>query len=248
MTEVPIQLIVAAFNEEKAADAVLKELKQAKREKLIGIQNAAVLRKDKKGKLHIKETADMGGGKGAVLGGVTGAVIGVLAGPLLVVPAAVGALVGGLAAKLRDGGFSDERLKRIGEGLQPESSAIIAIVEHKWVQTVEQELAEAGADLFTESLSADIAGQLEAGHDVAYSALSTQEGFAAERVASGDDMVEYSGVVVGEDEVAGGRFIATDEGFSVVAMEADESGATIVSATGTFEDDQLEEGEDKKEE
>lgn len=247
MSEVPIQLIVAAFNEEKAADAVLKELKQAKREKLIGIQNAAVLRKDKNGKLRIKETADMSGGKGAAFGGVTGAVIGLIAGPALVVPAAVGALVGGLAAKLRDKGFSDERLKRIGEGLKPESSAIIAIVEHKWIQTVEQELAEAGADLITESLSADIAEQLEAGHDVAYSALSTQEGFAAQRVAGGEDMVEYSGIVVGEDEVVGGRFIATEDGFAVVGVEADEEGATVVGAVGTFEESQLEEGEDKTE-
>ena len=33
-----------------------------------------------------------------------------------------------------------------------------------------------------------VLGQLEAGHDVAYSALSTQEGFAAERIAGGDDI------------------------------------------------------------
>jgi len=101
MSDVPVQLIVAAFQDEKSADMALKELKQARREKLIGIQNAAVIRKDEKGKLHIKETADMGGGKGAALGGVTGAAIGLLAGPALWVPAAVGALVGGLAAKLR---------------------------------------------------------------------------------------------------------------------------------------------------
>src|SRR5512134_3171918 len=129
MSEVPIQLIVAAFKDEKSAKEALKALKQAQKEKLIKIDNAAVLRKDEKGKLHIKETADRGGGKGAVLGGVTGAAIGLIAGPLLVVPAAVGALVGGLAAKARDSGFSDERLKTIGEGLKPGSSAIVAVVE-----------------------------------------------------------------------------------------------------------------------
>ncbi len=100
MNDVPIQLIVAAFKEEKAAKQALKELKQAQREKMIKIEAAAVLRKDQKGKLHIKETADMGGGKGAALGGVAGAAIGLIAGPALLVPAAVGALVGGLAAKL----------------------------------------------------------------------------------------------------------------------------------------------------
>ena len=70
MSDVPIQVIVAAFNDEKSADAALQDLKQATKEGLIGIQNAAILRRDEQGKLHIKETADMKGGKGAVVGGV----------------------------------------------------------------------------------------------------------------------------------------------------------------------------------
>jgi len=222
MSDVPVQLIVAAFQDEKSADMALKELKQARREKLIGIQNAAVIRKDEKGKLHIKETADMGGGKGAALGGVTGAAIGLLAGPALWVPAAVGALVGGLAAKLRDSGFSDERLKTIGDSLEPGSSAIIAVVEHKWVAQVEKELAEAGADMFTQALSADIADQLEAGHEVAYSALSSQEGYAVSRVAGGEDQVEGSSLVVDESGAYGSRFLATADGFAVEQITATE--------------------------
>jgi uncharacterized membrane protein len=87
MSEVPVELIVAAFQDEEAAAEALKALKQARREKLIRIQDAAVLRKDEKGKVHIRETADMGGGKGAALGGVAGAAIGLLAGPALLVPA-----------------------------------------------------------------------------------------------------------------------------------------------------------------
>src|SRR5512136_574319 len=133
MSDVPVQLIVAAFQDEKMAKEALNALKEAQRQKLIKINSAAVLRKDEKGKLHIKETADMGGGKGAAIGGVAGAAIGLLAGPALLVPAAVGALVGGLSAKLRDSGFSDARLKALGEGLPPGSSAIVAVVEHRWV-------------------------------------------------------------------------------------------------------------------
>lgn len=248
MSEVPVQLIVAAFKDEKAADQALKELKVAKRERLIGIQNAAVLRKDEKGKLHIKETADMGGGKGAVLGGVTGAAIGLIAGPLLVVPAAVGALVGGLAAKLVDSGFPDERLKQLGEGLEPGSSAIIAVVEHKWVDQVHKEMEEAGADMVTEALKTDIAEQLEAGHEVAYTALSTQEGFAARRIAGDEEEVEGSAVFVGEDEVVKSRFVATQDGFAVISAEASEEGVTVVGATGTYEDEESEETASEEEE
>ncbi len=83
MSDVPVQLIVAAFQEEAAADQALKELKSAQKQKLIDIQDAAVIRRDEKNKLHIKETADPGGGKGAAAGGAIGAVIGLIAGPPL---------------------------------------------------------------------------------------------------------------------------------------------------------------------
>lgn len=237
MSDVPIQLIVAAFQDEKSATEALKVLKQARREKLIGIQNAAVLRKDEKGKLHIKETADMGGGKGAALGGVTGAAIGLIAGPALLVPAAVGALVGGLAAKLRDSGFSNERLKALGENLKPGSSAIVAVVEHKWVAEVEQAMAEAGADAVTAALGADIAAQLEAGHQVAYSAISSEEGFSASRLAGGEDSVEGGKITVDDSGVYGGRFFATQDGFVVEGLAADEEGVDYVAAAGLLEEE-----------
>lgn len=95
MSDVPVQVIVAAFQDEEAAKGVLKALKQARKEGLIKIENAAVLRKDEKGKLHIKETHDMGGGKGAALGGVGGAAIGLVAGAALAALVVVGALVAG---------------------------------------------------------------------------------------------------------------------------------------------------------
>jgi len=161
MSDVPIQVIVAAFNDEKSADAALQDLKQATKEGLIGIQNAAILRRDEQGKLHIKETADMKGGKGAVVGGVIGAVAGLIAGPFVLVTAA-GAIIGGLAAKLRDSGFPDARLREIGQGLTPGSSAIIAVIEHRWVAEVQRMMAEAGAQVMTEALKEDLAAQLEA--------------------------------------------------------------------------------------
>jgi uncharacterized membrane protein len=244
MSDVPVQLVVAAFQEEDAANAALKELKALKKEKLIGIQNAAVIRKDAKGKIHIKETADMGGGKGSVIGGVAGAAIGLIAGPALVVPAAVGALVGGLAAKLRDSGFSDQRLKTLGEGLQPGTSAIVAVVEHKWVEQLEAAMAEVGADLVTANLQADIAAQLEAGHDVAYTALATQEGLVAARQAGGEDEVEGGAVVVTDDAVYGGRYVATPDGFAVEQFAATEEGVAYEATAGVVDEADEEGGEE----
>jgi uncharacterized membrane protein len=236
LSKVPVELIVAAFQDETSAAEALKTLKQARREKLIGIQNAAVLRKDEKGKLHIQETADMGGGKGAALGGVVGAAIGLIAGPALLVPAAVGALVGGLSAKLRDSGFSNERLKTLGENLKPGSSAIVAVVEHTWVAEVENAMAEAGADAVTAALSADVAAQLEAGNEVAYTAISSQEGFSAARLAGGEGSVKGGKIVVDDSGVYGGRFLATEDGFVVEGLAVDDEGADYLVAAGTVEE------------
>ena len=232
MSEVPVQLIVAAFQDEKSADEALKQLKQAKRDKLIGIVDAAVLRKDAKGKLHIKETADMGGGKGAAIGGVAGAAIGLIAGPALLVPVAVGALIGGLAAKLSDSGFPQQRLKMIGEGMQPGSSAIVAVVEHKWVAEVQGAMAEAGADAVTEAVSADIAAQLEAGHEVAYTAIASEHGFSAARLAGGEDSLEGGKLVVDDSGAYGGRFYVTEEGFVVEGLAVDEGSVDYIAAAG----------------
>ncbi|GBE57466.1 hypothetical protein BMS3Abin01_00381 [bacterium BMS3Abin01] len=161
MSSAPVEAVIAVFDDENAADQALSELKTAKWEGLIGIEDAAVLRRDEDNKLHIKETGDMSGKKGAAIGAVLGGTIGLITGPGAILVGGAGALIGGLAAKLRDSGFSDERLEKLGEGLTPGSSAIVSIIEHKWVNELEKQLAEAGADVATEILSEQIAAQLQ---------------------------------------------------------------------------------------
>ncbi|HEY7357880.1 MAG TPA: DUF1269 domain-containing protein [Ktedonobacterales bacterium] len=191
MSDVPVQVIVAAFQQENGAEDALHDLKEAKKEHVIAIENAAIIRRDVGGKLHVKEMKDIGGGKGAAIGGVVGAVVGLLAGPL-VLAAGAGALVGGLAAKLRDSGFPNERLKQLGDALTPGTSALVAVIDHTWVREVQERLERFGADVMTESIKADIAQQLESGQEVAYTALKTDEGTVAERVSTEDQQEAFS--------------------------------------------------------
>lgn len=86
-------------------------------------------------------------------------------------------------------------LKTLSDGLTPGSSAIVAVLEYIWVERVRREMERAGADLLTEGLRADIAAQLEAGHDVAYGELADREGFAAGRVAVGNTDIEGGYVI-----------------------------------------------------
>ena len=268
----PVELIVAAFQDEKGADEALKALKQAKKEHVIAIQDAAVLRMDEKGKVHIKEVHDVGGGKGAVAGGLLGAGIALLTGPAgIILAGATGALVGGLAAKNLDFGLDNKRLKKLGESLKPGTSAIVAIIEHVWVDQLEAELAEAGADVLTEALSEDIHAQLEAGREVATSALMTEEGADIARVSAGEDAVELSEITMTDEGVAAkaavvtpegtamravtmtedalimDQAVVTKEGFVAEELVATEEGAVDVQVAGTFEEPKEEEEEKKDE-
>jgi uncharacterized membrane protein len=183
MQQVPTQVILAAFKDEDGADKALEELKAAKKEHLITIDNVAVLRKDQSGKLHIKEPTDMGAGRGAAIGGVLGGLTGLVFGPVGLALVG-GAAIGGIIARLHDSGFKDERLRQLGENLPPGSSAILAVIQHIWVAELQAELQKAGAEVVTEELGADIAEQLKAGKDVGYTAIATDSTVAVARVTS----------------------------------------------------------------
>jgi len=187
MADVPMQVIVAAFKDVEGASNALKTLQDAKREKFITIEDAAVITKDANGKVKIKETADMRAGKGAAIGAVAGGVIGLLAGPVGWV-ALGGGVIGGLAAKLHDSGFPDARLKQLAEGLTPNSSALVAVIDHVWVEEIERELASQQADLVTLALSDDIHQQLTGGGDVVYTVVSDGEEVVAARDTSSTDV------------------------------------------------------------
>jgi uncharacterized membrane protein len=155
--EAPVQAIVAAFSDENGASDALKDLRSLGGD-VLGVKEAAVLVRDDDGKLEIRESHHVK--KGAVMGGIAGAVVGLIAGPVGWV-AVGGAAVGALAARLRDSGFADERLRQVGESLKPGTSALIVIVEHRWVLDVQQRLRAAEADIATEEIKQDIAAQLE---------------------------------------------------------------------------------------
>lgn len=161
--ETPVSLLVYAYNEEGKANEVLKALQKLDKTGIIAVLNAAVLAMDKDGKVRLRETEDVDAKRGALFGAIAGGLVGLLGGPVgVIVGAAAGAATGGVAAHRIDMGFSDEYLREIQESLKPGSSAIIALVEHEWVEKVIQELEEFEGQLFRQALKADIAAQLAA--------------------------------------------------------------------------------------
>ncbi len=160
----PVELIVAAFNNPARAGEVLKTLKALQKEEIFRLLNAAIMVKDAGGSVSIQETEDVSAGRGALAGAIVGGLVGLLGGPVgVVIGAAAGAATGGVAAHKIDMGFPDDTLNELKESLTPNSSAILALIQHQWVDRVVEEMEKAGATLFRQALKDELAAQLEAG-------------------------------------------------------------------------------------
>ncbi len=197
MSDSPVQVIVAAFNSPEGAGLVMDEIKQGKRDGLIGILDAAVVVKNAEGKLKITD-AKRRSRKGLVTGGVVGGLIGLVLAPPVVAVAAGGSVIGALVGKLRSAPLKAE-MKDLGSALQPNTSAIIAVIEHTWVEKLESALAAAGASLIREAIKTDIAEQLEAGGSVIYTAGAGPNAMGAARVAQTGDSLSLDSIAMIDD-------------------------------------------------
>ncbi|NJL04702.1 MAG: DUF1269 domain-containing protein [Chloroflexaceae bacterium] len=210
MSDVPVQVIVAAFSNTDEAGQMLQDLKQGRKEGLIGIVDAAVVVKDAAGKLKVTDSKRRSRRrKGLITGGIVGGMLGLLAGPV-VLAAAAGGASGMLAGRLA-GIPTNSMMKSVGESLPPNSSALIAVIEHTWVAKLEDELLLAGASVLRSALAADIATQLEANGNVIYTALDDGESTVAARVVENAEGVQVSGIGIDPDGIFVGDAVFTDE-------------------------------------
>ena len=159
-----VQVFVATYSDEAGAKGALDTLRSMDRDDVIELIDAAAVVKRADGKVVVTETADPSTKKWAIRGAVAGGVIGLVFPPSLLVSAAVGAGGGGLWGKLRDKGFDDAELRRVGESLAPGASAIVAVAEDKVVDRLRHDLA-AYEQLSTYALTADQAAVITARTD-----------------------------------------------------------------------------------
>lgn len=159
-----IDLIVLTFNEAGKADEALQALKQLLRKGDLSVLNAAVLIKDQDGKTFLQETEDVSPKQGALFGAITGGLIGLLGGPVgAIVGAAAGATTGRIAANWIDMGFPDQYIKKLKEGLQPGTSALVILVEQESIDKVIAALTNFKGEVLRQTLTGATQAQLIAG-------------------------------------------------------------------------------------
>jgi uncharacterized membrane protein len=154
------EMIVIAFEDEDKADEVLSTLKQMDVEATVDLKSAAVVKRDAEGKVRIKETKDFDAKQGAIGGAVAGGLLGLLTGRFLV-GAIVGAAGGAAAGHGIDMGLNDEYLATVGENLEDESSALVALITFERVERAMEELDKfEGGTILRHTLSDEVYQQL----------------------------------------------------------------------------------------
>lgn len=150
------QLLIASFAGETAGVAAVSGLVDAYRQRPGDLPAAASIVKNASGALTIKETTDVGARQGAAAGALAGGLIGLLSRKRgTVSSAALGALLGGVAAHKIDTGIPDPRLEAIGESLDHSSSAAVVVVSDAGFGDAKAMLSGLGAEITAEPFDYD---------------------------------------------------------------------------------------------
>lgn len=140
------KFIVAVFPDEAGAYAGVRRLKELHRARSLTLVRWAVVQKDAKGAVAVKEVGDPEVGN-TVFGALLGGLAGVLGGP---VGAAMGMSIGavfGALGDLRDLDVGEDFLEQVSAELTNGRSAVVAEVFETWVAPLDAEIEAAGGVL-----------------------------------------------------------------------------------------------------
>ena len=152
------ELIVIGYDDEVTAERVLDEVQDLQKEYLIDLDDAAVVKRNEKGKLKVTTSTHATGA-----GALGGAFWGFLFGLLFLVPVAglaIGGIVGALMGKGVDLGIKGDFKEQVGELVGPGKSAVMMVIRKSTPDKVLEELKPYGGTVLRTSLSHDDEEQL----------------------------------------------------------------------------------------
>jgi len=156
-TEVYRLVIVKFAGQDRAAQVVDLVKKQEKKADF-DVKAWAVVHVDDKGKAHVDQSGH--GGWGSAVGAGTGVLLGLIGGPAgLLVWALGGALIGGLAGKYLGQQFDEDQLKAAAAEMEPNTSAMVMVIEDSLVETIADEYGAEGGTVLVVDMADQISGE-----------------------------------------------------------------------------------------
>jgi uncharacterized membrane protein len=168
-------ILVFSFADTQTADEVVNELKASQKLGGYKVVAEAVVIREADGSVHVHEPGE--GGRGAAIGAAVGGVLGLLGGPAgVLLLAAVGGTAGGVAGHFAGRSIPADDLKRIGEQLQPSSSAFLALVENTDAEAVVNSMSGVNANVVTITLGDELSGTIAQAVEAEVTVTPQQEG------------------------------------------------------------------------
>jgi uncharacterized membrane protein len=141
MSDEPVFVYVAAYDEESDARADYEVLKELHAAGVVGTYDAALITKDDEGKVHVHKR-EKPTQHGAWTGVGVGALVGILFPPSIIGSAVVAGAAGGLMGHLWHG-MSRGDMKDLGEALDDGDAALVIVGRSKLEETLDRELKRA---------------------------------------------------------------------------------------------------------
>ena len=163
----PQEILAIVLDKPTRAEQVLLALAHLQGEGKVQMHDAVIVAKDPEGKSRIIETIDVTPAKGALAGtwwGFLGSLL--IGGPVAIAAVVGGAAAGALYGKLVDRGLEDDWVKSMADWIDPDSSALLLLVESGFDAAVIEELkrfegtGEVAYTTLPEGMKADIEAAL----------------------------------------------------------------------------------------
>jgi uncharacterized membrane protein len=126
----PQEILAIVLDKPTRAEQVLLALAHLQGEAKIQMHDAVIVAKDAEGRSRVVETIDVTPAKGALAGtwwGFLGSLL--IGGPVAIAAVVGGAAAGALYGKLVDRGLEDDWVKSMADWIDPDSSALLLLVE-----------------------------------------------------------------------------------------------------------------------
>jgi len=140
-SDAPVDLYIAVYSDADAAQDDWDGIKELVENDVITLDGLVLVSRGDDDKIHVDDTFHETR-KGAVIGAVGGLVVGLIFPPAFlasgVVGMGLGAGIGGLVSHHEKKEIKEE----VEDVLPPDSSAIVALFEERWVEDVEKALAK----------------------------------------------------------------------------------------------------------
>src|ERR1700679_965471 len=154
-------LIVIGYPDESTAQNVWDELVKLQQDYLVDLEDAAILRRDRNGKLHVSTPAHHAVAWGAFSGLFWGVLIGLLfLFPLAPLVGVAGGIMGAALGAAGNIGLKDDFKQRVQDMVQPGTSAILVLVRKVTPDKFVEALRPCGGSVLRASLPHDAEQEL----------------------------------------------------------------------------------------